>query len=423
MNRRARLARQSGDLQAALDLSRRALHRIDKEAPSSWWHIRGVREVALALNAMGRYREAASTLAPAFHSVTDPPSVLSPWCDAAATLAWSHLQLGELDEAETIARSAAAHSTVDQATTLLTMTAVVVLCRRGKVHEAQSLVRDLETASSRYRVEYIAARDLLWPLIHARAEVSAFGMQDPMLLSASLSPLWEDPELDRIWGYASTTLLLATRAETSEVIASGSVDATAHLDTMRQVRQHLPVNGAVGAAWEAELEALDARLTGEDTSDRWRNAVDAWLRVSQVYDAAVCSAQLADALAREGDPAAARQALSEGLALAEPLGARPLVDRMAEMQRRWGWRRADDLLDSYGTPLERLTSREREVLTLVAQGLTNREISHRLYMSPKTASVHVSRILAKLGLTNRTQIAALAHRSGLLGGPPTANKP
>jgi DNA-binding NarL/FixJ family response regulator len=57
-----------------------------------------------------------------------------------------------------------------------------------------------------------------------------------------------------------------------------------------------------------------------------------------------------------------------------------------------------------------LTRRERQVLALIAEGATNRQIGAALYMAEKTASVHVSRILAKLGVRSRTQAAAVAHR-------------
>ena len=62
-----------------------------------------------------------------------------------------------------------------------------------------------------------------------------------------------------------------------------------------------------------------------------------------------------------------------------------------------------------------LTDRELEVLVLVAEGLTNKEIGEHLFMSDKTASVHVSRILVKLGAANRTEAAASAQRLGLVG--------
>ncbi|MFD0906080.1 response regulator transcription factor, partial [Actinomadura sediminis] len=66
-----------------------------------------------------------------------------------------------------------------------------------------------------------------------------------------------------------------------------------------------------------------------------------------------------------------------------------------------------------GGPFGALTAREREVLKLVAEGRNNREIAEALFISPKTASVHVSNILAKLNVANRTQAAALANRENL----------
>ncbi len=64
--------------------------------------------------------------------------------------------------------------------------------------------------------------------------------------------------------------------------------------------------------------------------------------------------------------------------------------------------------------LDALTEREREVVVAVAQGLSNAEIGKRLFMSEATVKAHVSRVLAKLGMSNRVQAAILAHDAGLL---------
>ena len=61
-----------------------------------------------------------------------------------------------------------------------------------------------------------------------------------------------------------------------------------------------------------------------------------------------------------------------------------------------------------------LTRREREVMLLVASGLTNRQIGQRLFISEKTASVHVSNVLAKLGASGRAEAVDIAHRRGLI---------
>ncbi len=93
----------------------------------------------------------------------------------------------------------------------------------------------------------------------------------------------------------------------------------------------------------------------------------------------------------------------------------------AELLARWGGTRVEELSAlerrvGGGGPVEgpaELTPREREVVTLLAEGLTNGEIAARLFISPKTASVHVSNILAKLSMTSRAEIAAYSVRSGL----------
>jgi DNA-binding NarL/FixJ family response regulator len=86
------------------------------------------------------------------------------------------------------------------------------------------------------------------------------------------------------------------------------------------------------------------------------------------------------------------------------------VDRAGEAAGRasGGDARPAEPEDPFG-----LTPRERQVLALVAGGATNREVGAALFMAEKTASVHVSRILAKLGVRSRTEAAAVAHRTGL----------
>ena len=97
--------------------------------------------------------------------------------------------------------------------------------------------------------------------------------------------------------------------------------------------------------------------------------------------------------------------VAEGDALLSPTVTRRLVSEFAARTKRPAGPAAD---------LSELTSREREVMTLVAEGLTNAEIGARLFMSPATARTHVSRILTKLGARDRTQLVVLAYESGLV---------
>src|SRR5213592_1922944 len=129
---------------------------------------------------------------------------------------------------------------------------------------------------------------------------------------------------------------------------------------------------------------------------------------------------LAEQALRAGDRDAAASLAGDALAAASGMGAHWL----AREARSFLVRARLPLPDGCdGTVAEEvvaleddpfgLTPREREVLAMVAEGATNREIGERLFMAEKTASVHVSRILAKLDVRSRTEAAAVAHRHGL----------
>jgi DNA-binding NarL/FixJ family response regulator len=105
-------------------------------------------------------------------------------------------------------------------------------------------------------------------------------------------------------------------------------------------------------------------------------------------------------------------ALRQAYAVAARIGAAPLA---RELELLAGRARLD-LAEPEAKPVDGhvlgLTAREAEVLALVAQGLTNRDIAAALVISVKTASVHVSHILRKLDAPNRSEAAAIAHRVG-----------
>ncbi|WP_239083939.1 helix-turn-helix transcriptional regulator [Asanoa ishikariensis] len=143
--------------------------------------------------------------------------------------------------------------------------------------------------------------------------------------------------------------------------------------------------------------------------ERWVAAVEAWRTDGQPYALARALVGQAEAAAAAGDRTTAREALEEAGAIAADLDARPLRDEVARLARRVGLRGA------VRAGPDVLTARERDVLRLVAVGHSNSRIGAELYLSPKTVSVHVSRIIAKLEVTNRIEAAAVAHRLGLLG--------
>ncbi len=129
--------------------------------------------------------------------------------------------------------------------------------------------------------------------------------------------------------------------------------------------------------------------------------------------------ELAQVLAEAGDGPAAIVQARVALATFEELGAAAQADRARALLRRLGapgrsgTRRPD-------RAVEELTSREREVLDLLREGLTNAEIGERLFISAKTAEHHVGRVLAKLGVRSRAEAAAVAATAAATAAPATA---
>ena len=119
------------------------------------------------------------------------------------------------------------------------------------------------------------------------------------------------------------------------------------------------------------------------------------------------------ALASGGDRDVAAGQLGRAAEIAAGLGARPLAEAVALLARR-ARISTEGAAAAQHTGAAALTPREFDVLRLIAAGMSNARIASELFISPKTASVHVSNILAKLGASNRSEAAATAHELRLL---------
>ena len=174
-----------------------------------------------------------------------------------------------------------------------------------------------------------------------------------------------------------------------------------------------------GALATAEVTRLDHALgRSEPQPGSWLAAAAAFEEIALPWPAAYAQLRAAEAHVALGDRAAAAAPLTAARAAAEAMEASPLLQAADALARR-----ARIRIDAAAVePAEEepepaplgLTPREYEVLLLVAEGRTNREIGELLYMSEKTASVHVSRILAKLDVSGRLEAATVAHRLGLV---------
>ncbi|MEV7088093.1 AAA family ATPase [Streptomyces sp. NPDC093085] len=226
------------------------------------------------------------------------------------------------------------------------------------------------------------------------------------------------------------TLPLLCTAAAIEADARGLPGAEAgRAAVLAAVRAHgkrLPGLVPVWAAYGLTLEAELARAHGKDTPAQWGRAEAAFAGLDRPYELAQVRLRRAAALLdAHADRTEAATLLERAHREATRLGARPLAEEITLLAARARIGLAAPSADGTepsrprgaGTGPEAdpvrelgLTRREQDVLRLVSAGHSNRRIAEELYISPKTASVHVSNILAKLGVSGRTEAAALAHR-------------
>jgi DNA-binding CsgD family transcriptional regulator len=191
-------------------------------------------------------------------------------------------------------------------------------------------------------------------------------------------------------------------------------DVAALADRLRTIAAKLEASGSAQQASQATFVAADAQVAGVGDAGGWLAAWDeaaaAWGRISEPYSQAEALLHGAEAALAGGDRDGAAGRLRLAAALAARLGAGSLAAEIALLARR-----ARIALDTsaaaaaVGPDAVGLTGRELEVLRLVAVGRSNREIANELFISPKTASVHVSNILGKLGAASRSEAASKAH--------------
>lgn len=229
--------------------------------------------------------------------------------------------------------------------------------------------------------------------------------------------------------------------------------AAALLDRLRTEAAKLDVTGPLRRAHRLTFDAEAARAeaaagggpAGSAAADQiahasllaaWEAAAAAWDDVNEPYPLAIALLRTAQAAMGAGDRSLAAEQLQRAAALAAGLGARPLLSEIALFAGRArialdddadqgagpGSSMPPDAAEDGAAAMARLglTRRECEVLRLVAAGLSNAGIAGELFISAKTASVHVSNILAKLGVATRGEAAAIAHQLHFFDSPPAA---
>jgi DNA-binding CsgD family transcriptional regulator len=169
------------------------------------------------------------------------------------------------------------------------------------------------------------------------------------------------------------------------------------------------------ASWDAER----TRLAGASDPEAWSRAAKTWAGLGCPHRAGYAWWRRAQAQLDAGQPAAVAAGALRAAAVAAD-GHAPLLAQVRLLAERARISLQPQAAATSQTPTPpaparyRLTGRELAVLRLVAAGRSNAQIGAELYISPSTASVHVTSILRKLGVSSRVQAAALAERAGLL---------
>jgi DNA-binding CsgD family transcriptional regulator/tetratricopeptide (TPR) repeat protein len=318
-----------------------------------------------------------------------------------------------------LAESLASAGRWDEALETLEEVLSLELPARGRVHPL--LVRGtLAVARGELEVaaEMLAAvRALpagLWaeaqcalPLARLEIEgrLAAGDLAGAVALAGALPPY--DEETDPRYPWAVLVTAMRACAEVAAAGLPGGDLARARKDLAARaaaVPRVSPLHQAYAVTFAAE--AGRAASAGDVAS--WDAAASAWGRLGQPYPEAYALLRAAGA-GVAGDREGAGVRLARAGELARRVGAGPLEQEIGQLARRARIRLPGGVSAGGGVPFG-LTARELEVLRLVAAGRGNREIAAELFISPRTASVHVSNILSKLSVSSRGEAAATAHR-------------
>ena len=339
---------------------------------------------------------------------------------------WRLTRLGRLDETAAIVERVLAEGPKGVAAVVLNDNAAHLAMRRGRLDVAVEhfeLARELLGGTS----------DSMWIGNQAagRAE-TALWAADPehawRLATGALDFVPEDQYAHYTTRLHATALRAAAdRAQRALALGDGARaaeaqdDARAIFESLRALlapaRWYDGVPGPEPAAFDALSAAELSRAEGRPDPAAWAAAAERFAALSEPFELGYARWRQGEALiAGGGERTAATAALREAADLASELSAPLLATEVAGLARRArlsldaapDLASADPDVDRFG-----LTDRELTVLALVAEGHTNREIGASLFISEKTASVHVSRILAKLGVRSRVEAATAAHRLGM----------
>ena len=338
-------------------------------------------------------------------------------CNATQAL----IALGRWDEAERVSREALAMAPPDPTSAGLLIVRAALEIGRGELDRAQARLLAAQHLVPTSNPDAQRAG----PMFCGLAEVALWRgdvERAKRLVAEAVPKVQANPRFAAPL-YALGVRVEADRAELARARRPGQSapdDGTAAA-LLQQLDQVARAAGAAlpdRATWHTTARAELTRHGGTPDPSSWAEAAAAWERLGQPYRIAYARFRQAEAALATGDRDIVAATLRSAAAITDRLAARPLDAELRALARR----ARIDLASAAEAPAAGpstvaqqlgLTTREVEVLALVAAGRSNRQIGQALFISPKTASVHVSNLLAKLGVHTRVEAAAIAHRLGL----------
>ncbi|HYN70779.1 MAG TPA: AAA family ATPase [Candidatus Eisenbacteria bacterium] len=351
-------------------------------------------------------------------------------------VAKAELALGRWDDADASTTAGLRRTTSDRAELWLLVNRARLLTGRGRFPDAAALLArgraiDARLADSDFHTALLAAEaelamwltrvDDAWRLGEEGLGMLRDGPADPSLAwLASLVIRAQADALDRLPPHDRTGRREVLEARVNRIVAA--------VGRVSGVHRVLPAGRS--RAMQRLLDLERARLQGPNDPAGWGDLAAEWRALDRPYQLAYARYREAEALLAAGGPRARAAALlREAADVADELGAQPLAAVVGQLAARARLelkpegahaRRDSSAGDRSGYDF---TPRETDVLRLVAGGWTNQQIADALFITRKTASVHVSNILSKVGVAHRGEAAALAVRLGLVSEPPAPIPP
>lgn len=415
----ATVSARRGELDAQLPRLAEA-RAIAEQAGADRLLLRAVQWEASLLEGYGEHERAAATARQGIAAAATAGLARTAGAMHATSLVWALTSLGRWDEAGEVIEHALGMLPPPGPRLQLLCLAGSTALARGDRQAAAAALRDAREGAAREGsfgiFEALLLADLEVSLLGERGDMAAALAAAQRILQAA------DGRTSRLhrwlWPLLDTTARVACTAA-----SPGSPDGfvvTAD-EVLRLAARHAeacqpltPVQRAHASAYRTAAAQAVGQAPGQQGAAAWDRVAAAWEQLDEPYRQARALVSAAEAaLAGDGDRGAAAERLRQAARLSDVLGAGPLSEDISSLARR---ARIDVARGEAGgrvSPGLGLTEREFEVLRLVAAGRSNRDIATELFISAKTASVHVSNILAKLGVHTRIEAAAIAYQAGV----------